>query len=76
MKEEAHKVSASTIMSYINAPLMGSFGGTKAIIEKLSLVDITMGSFIFINLLRYPTKSFTNLHGFLTKADCLYRFQT
>ena len=76
MKEEAHKVSASTIMSYINAPLMASFGGTKEIIEKLSLVDITMGIFIFINLMRYPTNSFTKLHGFLTKEDRLYRFQT
>ena len=34
MKEEAHKVSANTIMSYINAPHMASFGGTKEIIEK------------------------------------------
>ena len=34
MTEEAHKVSASTIMSYINAPLMESFGGTKEIIAK------------------------------------------
>ena len=47
MVEEAHKVNASTIMSYINAPLMVGFDGMKEIIAKFIISQYHNGNFYF-----------------------------
>ena len=47
MMEEDQKLSASTILSYINAPLMASFSGTKDIITKFIVIQYHNGKFYF-----------------------------
>ena len=47
MIEEAQKVSASKILSYINAPLMESFIGTKDIIAQFIVSRYHNGKFYF-----------------------------
>ena len=46
MTLEAQKVNSGTIMSYINAPLMASFGGTKEIISKFIISQYHNGKFL------------------------------
>ena len=47
MTEEAQKVHTSTIMSYINGPIMASFGGMKEIIAKFIISRYHNGKFYF-----------------------------
>ena len=47
LTEEAHKVSASTILHYLNAPLMENFRGMKEIIAKFIISRYHKGKFYF-----------------------------
>ena len=47
MTTKAQKVNASTIMSYINGPIMASFEGRKEIIEKIIISQYHNGKFYF-----------------------------
>ena len=53
--------NASTIMRYINSLLIEKLGVQRKSSQNSLLIDITMGSFTLINLLRYLTMSFINL---------------
>ena len=47
VKEEGLKVNSSTIMNYMNAPLIVIFGGTKETISKFIISRYHNGKFYF-----------------------------
>ena len=47
MTEEVEKVNHSTIMNYMNAPIMTRFGGTKETIVKFIINRYHNGQFYF-----------------------------
>ena len=69
MTEETQKVNVSTIMSYINAPLIMSFGGTNEIIEKLILSQYHNGKFYFDKHVEISSEVIYKLTGLSNKGE-------
>ena len=65
MTEEAQKVSARTFLTYINAPLMENFAGTKDIIAHFIVSRYHNGKFYFDR----PVEISTNIIERLTKLS-------
>ena len=69
MMEEAQKLSASTILSYMNAPLMDSFAGTKDIIAQFSVSRYHNGKFYFNRPVEIFGDIIYRITGLLNKGE-------
>ena len=69
MIEEAKKVNHRTIMNFLNAPLMASFGGTKETIVKFIISQYYNGKFHFDTSVEISSKTIYKLIGLSNKCD-------
>ena len=68
MTEEG-KVNASTILNYINAPLMASFGETKETIVKFIISRYHNGKFYFNRPIEISGETIYKLNRLSNKGD-------
>ena len=69
MKEEGLKVNASTIMNYMNAPIMESFGGTKETISRFIINLYHNGKFYFDKPIEISGETIYKLTRISNKGD-------
>ena len=69
MIEEANKVNHSTIMNFMNAPLMESFGGMKETIVKFIISWYHNGKFYFDTPVEISVETIYKLTGLFNKGD-------
>ena len=69
MTEEGDKVNQSTIMNFLNAPLMASFGGTKENIVKVIITWYRNGKFYFDRPVEISAETIYKLTGLSKKGD-------
>ena len=69
MTEEVEKVNHSTIMNFLNAPLMESFGGTKENIVKFIISRYHNGKFYFDRPVEISAKTIYKIIGLSNKGD-------
>ena len=69
MEEEGHKVNNSTIMNFINALLMASFGGTKETIVKFIIKQYHNGKFYFDTPVEISVETIYKIIGLSNKGD-------
>ena len=69
MKEEGTKINHSTIMNYVNEPLMASFGGTKENIVKFIINRYHNGKFYFDEPVEISVETIYKLIGLFNKGD-------
>ena len=69
MTEEGLKVNASTIMNYMNAPLMESFGGTKETIARFIINLYHNGKFYFNKPIEISGETIYKLTGLSNKGE-------
>ena len=65
---ETQKVNTSTIMRYMNAPLIASFEGTKDIITKLIISRYHNGNFYFDKTVEISDEVIYKLTGLSNKS--------
>ena len=69
MTEEGNKINHSTILNYMNAPLMASFGGTKENISKFIIIWYHNGKLYFDRLVEISAETIYKLIGLSNKGD-------
>ena len=69
MTEEAQKVNNSTIMNFLNAPLMEIFGGMKETIVIFIINRYQNGKFYFDTLVEISAEAIYRLTGIYNKGD-------
>ena len=69
MTEEARKVNNSTIMNFMNAALMESFGGTKETIVKFIISWYHNGKFYFDTPVEISAETIYKLTALSNKGD-------
>ena len=69
MTEEVQKVNNSTIMKFLNAPLMASFGGTKETIVRFIISRYHNRKFYFDTLVEISAETIYKLTGLSNKGD-------
>ena len=69
MLEEGTKINHSTIMNYMNAPLMASFGGIKENIFKFIINRYHNGKFYFDKPMEISTERIYKLTGLSNKGN-------
>ena len=69
MTEEGLKVNHRTIMNYMNAPLMVSFGGTKENISKFIISQYNNGKFYFDRPMEISAETIYKITGLSNKGD-------
>ena len=69
MTEEVEKVNHNTIMDFLNAPLMASFGGTKENIVEFIISWYHNGKFYFDRPVEILAKTIYKLMGLSNKGD-------
>ena len=69
MTEEGTKIKHSTIMNYMNAPLMVSFGGTKENISKFIINRYHNGKLYFDRPMEISVKTIYKHIGISNKGD-------
>ena len=69
MTEEAEKVNHSTIMNFMNASLMASFGGTEETIVKFIIIRSNNVKFYFNTLVEISAETIYKLTGLSNKGD-------
>ena len=68
MTKEGLKINQSTIMNYMNAPLMVSFGGTKENIVKFIINRYHNGKFYFDEPVEISVETIYKLTGLPSKV--------
>ena len=71
MKEEAQKLSARTILSYMNAPLMENFAGTKYIIAQFIVSRYHNEKFYFYRPIKISGDMIYMLVGLSNKGELI-----
>ena len=69
MPEEGEKVNWNTIMNFLDAPLMASFGGTKENIVKFIISQYHNGNFYFDRPVEISAETIYKLTGLSNKGD-------
>ena len=69
MTEEVEKVNHNTIMYFLNAPLMASFGGTNENIVKFIISRYHNGKFYFDTLVEISAETIYKITGLSNKGD-------
>ena len=69
MTKEGNKINDSTILNYMNSPLMASFGGTKENISKFIISRYHNGKLYFDKLVEISAETIYKLIGISNKGD-------
>ena len=69
MAEEAQKVNNSTIMNFLNAQLMASFGGMKETIVRFIISRYHNGKFYFDTPVEISPEAIYRLTGLSNRGD-------
>ena len=69
MKEEAQKLSARTILSYMNAPLMDNFVGTKYVIAQFIVSRYHNGKLYFDTPMEITDYLIYKINGLSNKGE-------
>ena len=69
MTEEGNKINHSTILNYMNAPLMENFGGTKENIAKFIIIRYQNGKVYIDTLVEISAETIYKLTGLSNKGD-------